>query len=243
MQPWGLRDDRRWLVIDDSGRFVSQRTCPVMATVEACATEDGVTLSAPGVRPLHVAFPPQDAPLAMVSIWRDQVMARLADGTSRAWLGGVLGRSCRLVHMHDPVARPTDPAYAPAGSTVSFADAFPVLATSSSSLEDLNGRLATPVGMDRFRTNLVLEGFPAWAEDGWELLRIGPVRFRAVKPCGRCIVTTIDQRTGLRPDRVEPLAALARFRGRASGTIVFGQNLVPDAMGTVSVGDRVEVIT
>ena len=238
--PSGLEGDRNWLVIDDSGRFVSQRTVPAMATVDACLVEGGLVLSAVGHGAVAVQTPAADAPVVVASIWRDRVPARLADGAAGRWLSQLLGVSCRLVHQHDLSARPTDPAYAP-GGTVSFADGYPVLATSDASLSDLNERLLHPVGMDRFRTNLVVSGFPAWAEDDWHSLRVGAVRFRAVKPCARCVVTTVDQRTGKRPDRVEPLATLARFRGHGSGEVLFGQNFIPVEEGVVSVGDAVEV--
>ena len=119
---------------------------------------------------------------------------------------------------------------------MSFADGFPVLVVNTASLDDLNARLAQPVPIARFRSNLVVSGAPPWAEDGWQRLQVGRTAFRAVKPCTRCIVITTDQDTGARaPDR-EPLRTLASVRGDTDRRALFGQNLVPDTSGRITVG-------
>jgi uncharacterized protein YcbX len=129
-----------------------------------------------------------------------------------------------------------DPAYGRPGDRVSFADGFPLLVVNTASLEDLNARLAQPVPIARFRSNLVVSGAAPWAEDGWRSLHVGHIAFRAVKPCTRCIVIATDQNTGARaPDR-EPLRTLATFRPDAGGRALFGQNLVPDTLGRLAVG-------
>jgi uncharacterized protein YcbX len=125
---------------------------------------------------------------------------------------------------------------------VSFADGYPLLLTSQASLDALNARLAAPVEMLRFRPNLVVEGAEAWAEYRWTRLRIGGAAFRVVKPCDRCVVTTIDPRTGTQPEPDEPLRTLKQFPRDARGRVLFGQNLVPEICGAVRVGDGVEVV-
>jgi uncharacterized protein YcbX len=160
-----------------------------------------------------------------------------------AWLGGVLGVACRLVYLADAEARAVNPEFGAPGDVVSFADGYPLLLCSAASLAALNAGLAVPVPMLRFRPNLVVEGAAAWAEYDWARVRIGGVVFRAVKPCDRCVVTTIDPETGLQPDPDEPLRTLKMFRRDARGRVLFGQNLVPDGGGIVRVGDAVEVLT
>ncbi len=241
IEPWGLVGDRRWLVVDEQWRFLTQRSAARMAVIEArMVAGGGLVLSGAGLPALAVTVPDREAAVEEVTVWRDKVPARVADAAAGRWLTEALGVRCGLVHLHDTAARPTDPAFAPAGSTVSFADGFPVLLTSMASLADLNGRLAQPVGMERFRANLIVEGFEAWAEDEWGSVVIGDVEFLAVKPCVRCVVTTIDQATGSRPDGVEPLRTLAEWRGGRGAGVTFGQNLVPVRRGRIAVGDEVK---
>jgi len=234
VEPWGLQGDRRWMVADTGGRYLTQRDLPGMARIAAKPDGTGITLSADGMVPLHVPTPRTPAE---VLVWRDQVQAQEAGPDAAAWLSRALSHPCRLVHMGDPAAaRPVDPAYARPEDRVSFADGFPVLAVNAASLDDLNARLAQPVPMDRFRSNLVVSGAPAWAEDGWRRLHVGPVPFRAPKPCARCVVVTTDQATGARPRDREPLRTLTAFRRDAAGRVIFGQNLIPDGAGRIAIG-------
>lgn len=238
VEPWGLAGDRRWMVVDSAGRCLTQREVPGMTAVAAALDDAGVILSAPGMHPLHVPAP--DRP-AEVTIWGGRVPAQEAGPNAATWLTSILGHPCRLVHMGNPAAaRPLDAAYAQPGDTVSFADGFPLLAINTASLDDLNARLAQPVPANRFRSNLVVSGTPAWAEDGWRLLRVGGMSFRVPKPCARCVVITVDQDTGTKPRDREPLRTLTGFRGDGAGHVLFGQNLVPDGKGRIAVGMSVE---
>ena len=240
VEPWGLAGDRRYMVVDGAGRFLSQREMPRLAVLEAAPRDGGLDLSGPGLGLLAVAEPGPDAPPADVTVWRDRVAARDAGAEAAAWLSAALGRTCRLVHMADPAeARRVDPDYADAEDRVSFADGFPVLVTNAASLADLNARLAVPVSMDRFRTNIAVSGAEAWAEDGWQQVRIGAVPFAGPKDCARCAVTTVDQDTGERSPENEPVRTLAQFRRKAGGRIIFGQNLIPRGTGRIAVGDAV----
>lgn len=242
VEPWGLAGDRRFMVVDEAGRFRTQRELPAMAVVEAAFAPGGLVLSAGRAAPLAVATPGDGAEARDVTVWRDRVAARDAGPEAAAWLSSVLGVPCRLVHLADPAnGRPVDPDYGDATDRVSFADGFPLLVTNTASLDDLNGRLPAAVSMDRFRTNVAVSGAEPWAEDGWQDLRIGDVPFAGPKDCARCAVTTVDQDTGRKSPENEPIRSLARFRRKAAGRIIFGQNLVPRGLGRIAVGDPVTV--
>ncbi|HXW72726.1 MAG TPA: MOSC N-terminal beta barrel domain-containing protein [Methylocella sp.] len=242
IEPWGFSGDRRWMVVDARGRFLTQRELHHMALVSAANTPSGITLSSPAMGSIEIAFPTPAGEMLDVIVWRDTVAAAAAGSSADAWMSSVLGVSCRLVYLADTKSRQIAPTFGRPGQTVNFADGFPVLLVSLSSLDDLNRRLIAPVPIERFRPNIVIEGAPAWEEDRWRQVRIGGVLLRIVKPCSRCIVTTIDPETGERPHANEPLAALSKFRRDQSGGAMFGQNLIPEATGRIAVGDDVEII-
>lgn len=241
VEPWGLAGDRRWLVVDNSGKFCTQRELHRLALLSAVAVDGRLELSAEGHGSVAVPVPAGDE-LTTVTVWRSTVSAAVSEGAD-AWLSEFLDKDVRLVYLDDPTRRAINPDYARPGETVSFADGYPLLLASADSLAALNGWLdeqdhpALP--MNRFRPNVVVSGFPAWAEDEWTLLRIGEVEFRSVKPCDRCVVTTIDQDTGEKGR--EPLRVLARHR-QVDQKVFFGQNLIPNGPGTISVGDEVEIL-
>jgi uncharacterized protein YcbX len=174
-----------------------------------------------------------------VHVWRDEVEALHTGEEAARWASALLGAPASIVFMPDDVERPVRPDFAKAGDHVSFADAFPLLVATTASLDDLNARLDRPLPMNRFRPNVVVDGCAPWAEDGWRHARVGPVPLRLPKPCDRCVVTTTDQRTGERG--VEPLRTMATFR-KIEGKVYFGVNAVPDARGSIAVGDPVTVL-
>lgn len=247
VEPWGLAGDRRWTLIDDGGRVVTQRQRPRLALAAAApAPGGGLVLSGPGRDPLTVPVPPP-GPTVTAEIFGTKVEAVPAQDSAHAWCSAYLGADVRLVHMDDPAnRRPVDPDFALPGETVSFADGFPLLLTSTSSLDALNALIADgkyasegPLPMNRFRPNVVVTGTAPWAEDDWSRVAIGEAVFRAARLCGRCVVTTTDQDTAGRGR--EPLHTLGRHR-RVDGRLMFGQNLVPLTGGTVRVGDEVRVL-
>lgn len=237
VEPRGLHGDRRWMLVDAEGRFLSQRSHPELARLGATLGGDTLRLDWAG-ETLDVA-PPAIRDRRTVVVWDDTVDA-VAASAADAWLADRLGAGVRLVFMDADARRPV---HRGPDSEVSFADGYPVLLAVNASLDDLNARITadggTPVGMDRFRPNLVVRGAPAWAEDAWRRLRIGEVEFACVKPCERCVVTTTDQRTGARG--AEPLRTLATFR-RGEHGVLFGVNLTPLGTGTLRVGDPVTVL-
>jgi uncharacterized protein len=243
VEPWGLAGDRRWLVVDEDGRFISQREESSMARVVVSCGPDRISVSAEGRTDLVIAEPPAGAALLKVRVWSSTLLAAAAGPEADTWFTDYFGRPARLVYLDDPTRRPVDPEYGRAGDVVSFADGYPLLLTSAGSLGELGGWLAAdgerPVPMTRFRPSVVVAGAPPWAEDRWRRVRIGAVPFRVAKPCGRCLVTTTDQVTGERGR--QPLKMLGRRR-RFGQQLVFGQNLIPDAGGVIRVGDPVEIL-
>jgi len=235
----GFEGDRRWCVVDPEGRVVTQRECPALATIEADLAPDRLVLRRDGIEPLAVRIPAAGAPRLAVRVHDDRTEGVAADSGTEAWLEAALGRPLRLVHMPPAVRREVSQAYGRPGDRVGFADGYPLLLTSEASLAEVNRRLAAPVAMDRFRPNVVVDAGQPFEEDEWKRIRIGSAGFRVVKPCGRCVVITTDQRTGARG--AEPLQTLATFR-KWEGKVLFGQNLIHDGRGPIRAGDRVEVL-
>lgn len=238
VQRQGLEHDRRWAVLRPDGVVLTQRDLPGMARIDAVPEGDGLRLECAG----HGGVSARAGDEAVTAIvWRNPVATVAAVGEASAWLGRVLGTPCRLVFLADPTARPVTPDLARPGDTVSLADGFPLLVTTTGSLAALNKELGSAVPMERFRPNLVVDGAAAWAEDGWPHVTAGPVRLRLASGCARCKVVTLDQRSGETPVRMEPLRTLGRIRRDADGHINFGWNAVPETLGAVRVGDAVSV--
>ncbi len=245
----GAVGDRRFLVTDPAGNFLTQRTVPRMALVGAFLDDTTLTLRSDGFGEIELPRAPDPrARLVPVRVWASEgLMAEDCGDGPATWLGAVLGGPCRLVRLGPAFHRPVTPGRAQPGDAVSFADAFPFLAVSEASVEDLNLRIGKagrePVPMNRFRPNLVLAGCAAYEEDEWRRFKIGEIVFRAAGPCSRCIIATTDQATGKRG--VEPLRTLARYRTdpAAPTQVNFGQNVVHEVKsGILRVGDPVEII-
>ncbi len=239
---FGLVGDRRFLVVDEHGQFLTQRTRPKLALIEPLAHADTLALKAPGRPSLRIAAaPPPGSPSLQVVVWRDTVAAVDLGPEVAAWLGDYLESPARLVAMPAEFSRPIRKPTAYPGDETAFADAFPLLIISEASLADLNDRLDEPLPMDRFRPNLVVRDCPAFAEDSWRRIRIGDVVLRAAGPCARCVVTTTDQRTLERGK--EPLRTLARYRRSADGDVNFGQNCIHESRaGLLRIDMPVEVL-
>jgi uncharacterized protein YcbX len=232
----GLRYDRRWMVVDESGHFLSQRSHPRLALVVPSIRDGALRIDAPGMAALETSLRPSSTVSIRVTVWGDTVEASWVGENAASWLSDYLGCACSLVHMDADTIRPANPAFAPKESRISFADGFPFLLISEETLADLNRRLADPLPMNRFRPNLVVSGGKPYQEDGWDRIEIGEIGLRVVKPCGRCLVTTTDQNTGERGK--EPLRTLATYRKRG-GEVMFGQNVVHEGRGRLRVGDEV----
>lgn len=259
----GLAGDRRFLVVDGNGRFLTQRTWPRMALVRTELSDRALVLSAPGAGRVAVptAVDGELPPLVRtVAIWKDEGL-RAEDAGDRAaeWLADFLGVKCRLVRIGRDFSRtipearlprdlaPVAEPGGPARPRIGFVDAYPFMVVSEASLADLNRRLAATgearLPMDRFRPNLVVDGDAAYAEDRWRRIRIGRLTLRAAGPCQRCVVTTTDQSTAERgPEPLRTLAAYRREPG-GDGAVLFGQNMVHETTAPrIAVGDPVEVL-
>ena len=240
----GLEHDRRWMVVDAAGEFLSQRVLPRMATVWTAIEDGALELSAPDMEPIRLALASESGEPVRVRVWSSECDAVAPSGEADAWLSEYLGIACRLVRMRESTRRTSNALYAGPGKLIGFADGYACLATSESSLADLNARLVAKgeraLPMNRFRPNIVVSGGRAYDEDAWKEIAVGGAVFRAAKPCGRCQVTTTDQSTGevIGP---EPLATLAAYREHPEFGIMFGMNWVMAGTGTIRVGDVVDV--
>lgn len=236
----GFELDRRYLLVDEQGDFITQRDHARLALVRTRVADGRLWCEGPEGDPLELPLQADGGPATRVRVWGDTCDAVLVDARADAWFSDHVGVACRLAYMPERVRRPIDPSYARDGEVVSFADGFPFLLIEQASLDDLNGRLEQPLPMNRFRPNIVVEGTAPFEADAWRRIRVGKVTFRVAKPCARCVVTTTDQETGARG--VEPLRTLATYRRGAAGGVLFGQNLVQESRGTVRVGAEVEVL-
>jgi uncharacterized protein YcbX len=236
----GLACDRRYMLVDDTGRFLSQREHPQMALIAVSESADGYVVEAPGRPALEL---PREMPVVRecpVRVWRSRLDAALADAGVNRWFSDYLGFDCGLVYMAEHHHRAVPHASAEFEDQVSFADGAPLLMISDASLGDLNARLAAPVSMRQFRPNLVVTAGEAFAEDGWRSVRIGETRLDVAWPCSRCVLTTVDPATGVKDAAGEPLETLKGYRRRKGG-VMFGQNVIPRQLGRVCVGDRLTV--
>lgn len=242
IQERGLQFDRRWMLIDENNEFLTQREFPRMALLET-KTQNENLLVYESERQKSIELRPANKEPISVKIWSSRVKADVYPSEVNNWFSEFLQTKCRLVLMPPESKRKVSPFYAVRKfiDTVSFADAYPFLLIGQSSLDDLNARLSEPLPMNRFRPNLVVAGAAAFAEDNWKKIKIGATIFHLVKPCARCVITTIDQKRGEKNGK-EPLKTLAQYRTRR-GKVLFGQNLIAENFGeTVKVGDLVEIL-
>lgn len=233
----GLRHDRRWMVVRADGEFLTQRTHPQMALLQTAVDGGQLTLSTFGMDDHEV--PPARAEMKRLRsrVWSDKVDAVEHGAETCAWLSQALDVECKLVEFPPDQTRQCNREYAAPGEHTYFADGFPLLILSRASLAFLNAKLAQPVGMERFRANIVVDDCDAHAEDNWKNIRIGGARIRAVKPCARCSVPTVDPQTGALAGP-EPIHTLSTYRAR-DGEVYFGVNAVVEAGGELGVGDEV----
>ncbi|WP_442783612.1 MOSC domain-containing protein [Collimonas fungivorans] len=242
--------DREWMVIDSDGQFLSQRSHPAMALIAPALQDGAMTVQAPGMPPLLVPTAPLDRAQAAsleVTVWDDHLSAHDCGDDAAAWFSRVLGQPCRLVRF-DPAARrlASKKWTLDADAPTRFADGYPMLLISQGSLDNLNRKLQaqarTPLPMNRFRPNIVIDGVDAFEEDFLETLRAGPICLQPVKPCTRCPMPAIDQASGeIGPD---PMDILLTYRAnpRVEGAVTFGVNmLVREGNGAVlRIGQDIE---
>lgn len=236
----GFRHDRRWMLVDRQNQFISQRELPKMTWLQTAIEEDGLSIRHKRTGDnIKIPFQPTGDPCT-VTVWEDTCEARFVDPLVDEWFSDMLSTPCRLVYMPEDSQRKVDPHYAHGEEITSFADAFPLLLIGQASLDHLNSRLDQPLTMERFRPNMVFTGGHPFQEDEMASFSIAGVTFYGVKPCARCVITTIDLVTAEKGR--EPLRTLGGFR-RQGNKILFGQNLIFDRLTTAARISRGDTIT
>jgi len=259
----GLRHDRRWMLTNRDGIFMTQREFPRMATIDVAIASDGLHVTSENAGEMAIPFEPDHGERQRVTIWKSICEAEIYSGAVSEWFSDVLGTACQLVRMPDATQRHINPVFDRGKDIVSFADGYPIMILGEASLEDLNKRLSResdegvrdPLPMNRFRPNLVVSDSEPYIEDSWDRIRIGEAVFRSTKPCERCVITTVDQSKGEFAGK-EPLKTLATYRmakdvipdrfeayGTSANAVLFGQNLIGETPGErISVGDAITVL-
>ncbi|MFT7005879.1 MAG: hypothetical protein ACJAXJ_000381 [Colwellia sp.] len=240
----GLAFDRRFVISDNSGQFISARTEPTLCLVTTILTEHGITLSAPAMPTLLLVYENFSEQYQNVNVWDDEIAAQLCSTKANLWFSDYLQRPCQLLYFGQASSRVRKPNTDNARK-VAFADGYPLLLISQASLNDLNEHLLASnqktVSMANFRPNIVVDNCLPFAEDGWQYIRIGEIEFKVSKPCERCILTTVNPENGIKNPEQQPLSTLKTYRQTISGEVLFGQNLIPLTRGNIKQGDKLTV--
>ncbi len=240
----GFEHDRRWMLVDENNRFISQRERAQMTQLVVSVEKDGLRVSHRAKKEAIII--PFQYPvsihknLEIVSVWDDACEGEFANTGADEWFSDMLDIKCRLAYMTDNYRRVCDQRYALPNSVTSFADAYHFMMIGQASLDDLNSRMKEPLPMDRFRPNIVFTGGEPFEEDLMGRFTVGDICFYGVKLCARCNIPTIDQQSGIIGK--EPLKTLARYR-RKNNNIYFGQNLIHTGEGMIAVGDEIQTVS
>lgn len=239
--PRGLMCDRRWMLVDENGKFITQRHFAQMSQVNVEFENGHLRFSHKQNNQISFSVTAHQSNNKQfdVVVWNDIVKAEHVNTEADDWFSEILNVKCRLVYMTDESIRFVDKRYAANKEIVGFADAYPFLLIGQSSLDDLNTRLAEKVKMNRFRPNLVFTGGDPFDEDKMKSFEINGIVFYPVKPCSRCVVTTVDQETGIKGK--EPLTTLSSYR-TVNNKIMFGQNLLHNGIGVIETGMQLKNI-
>lgn len=229
----GLQHDREWLIASPQGNMITARKFPHMLLWRVEAAHDSITLTAPDGSSFTIRTA-EMTEQADATVWRDSFRAYCGSTAADSWLSEKLGMEARIYWLGAESNR----VLAHTQTPLSFADGAPFLLTNTASLRSLNADLETPVEMERFRANFVVDGLEAYEEESWQRIRIGEVEFEHLKPCVRCVMITVDLQTGRKDPFQEPLSTLAVGR-----KAIFGVNLIALNDGTLRVGDEVEVLS
>lgn len=234
----GLPFDRRFVVSDEKGRFVTARTDPRLCLIQCNLTATGLILTAPDMPILQIDYDKCLEHYQPISIWNDSLEGQCCLPHIDQWFTQYLAKPSKLLYFGEKSTRKV----VKTDNPVAFADGYPLLLISQASLDDLNKRLKFPVSMSQFRPNLVVHNCAPFEEDKWQHIRIGEVEFEVTKPCSRCIFTTVDPTTGEKHPQQEPLTTLKSYRQVEGGDVMFGQNLIPLNKGQIKRGDTVTII-
>jgi uncharacterized protein YcbX len=237
----GFEHDRRWMLVDVNNRFITQREFPELVFFRTAIIENNIVVTDKRDHcSIKVPIIPNLGELISVDIWNDRCEALCMDQFISDWFAERLSQPIKMVYMPEQSQRSVDPDYALNGELTSFSDGYPVLIIGEASLQHLNSRLDEPIGMDRFRPNIVFKGSYPFEEDSFKDIAVGDAMFRAVKPCARCILTTTNQESGVRSP--EPLKTMSVYR-KFNNKIYFGQNLLVLKTGQINLGDSLNILS
>lgn len=238
----GLSLDRRFVITDDSGQFITARTEPTLCLIKVNLSAQGLILTAPDMPALQVLYQELSPIYKKVTVWQDDIQAQYGHQNFDLWFSQYLKKPCQLVYFGNKSQRLVSKSH----KKIAFADGYPLLLTSQASLDDLNNRLTqqatSAITMRQFRPNIVANFCDAYAEDTWQHIRIGEVEFEVTKPCSRCIFTTVNPINAENHPQQEPLTTLINYRQVASGDVMFGQNLIALNQGSITQGDEIVIL-
>lgn len=238
----GFRFDRRWMLVDENGKFITQRVEHQLALLQTRIAQNGIEITHKNhpSKKIFIPFNISNFKELNVQVWDDEIQVCHIAEQFDIWFSDFLNTPCKLVYQPETNLRPVSLKYAQNNEQVSLADAFPYLLISQASFDDLNGRLDQPVPMNRFRPNIVVSNTLPFEEDSWNEIQIGNVRFKVSKPCARCVLTTVNQDNGIKGK--EPLLTLSKYR-TVDGKVMFGQNLLALNEGIICKDDIIKVIS
>lgn len=237
----GLQYDRRWMLINKDNKFITQREFSKMSLISTKITNNHLVCIAKDMDDLYIPFENNFSKTITVNVWRSFCEAQTYENKINQWFSEFLNTDTRLVFMPETTKRSVNPDYAINNDIVSFADGYPFLVIGQGSLDDLNSKLYNPISMNRFRPNFVINGSTPFMEDEYKNITIGNNKFFIVKPCERCVITTIEQSKGISEGK-EPLKTLSEYR-KINNKVIFGQNLLSEnKSGFIKVGDKVSLI-
>lgn len=242
MEVHGLEFDRRWILIDNHGKFVTQRNDAKLTQIKTAIRDGFLILETKGQMDLQIPLLQKNTTAEMVKIWGDLSQGIDEGNDAAKWFKSALGIDCKLFKMAPDAIRKSSIPFRKDTKKVSFADSQPILITNKSSLEELNSRLDSPISMSRFRTNFVVKAPSAFEEDNWSFFTVGSTKFKVMKACGRCNVINIDQLTGAVSELKEPFQTLSTYRF-FNKNVNFGMRckLAGEESTMIRVGDEVGV--
>ncbi len=238
----GLSFDRRFVLTNMNGQFITARTAPKLCLIQANITPYGFMLTAPDMPALAINYQDFSTDYQQVNIWGEQVNGQASHQDHHLWFSRYLDSPCKLLYFSKQSQR-INPLTKKNGAPTAFADGYPLLLISQASLDDLNQRCQDSITMQQFRPNIVVDNCLPYEEDTWSHIRIGEVEFEIKKPCSRCIFTTINPSTASKHSQQEPLTTLKNYRQVGSGDILFGQNVTPLNLGQIKLNDTVTILS
>lgn len=234
----GLQFDRRWMLVDANHQFITQREFKQLCLFKVSMDSNRFTITYQDHQ-LSIPLTLETGEYCKVTVWESEVEAIVAPVELNNWFSEKLQQTVKLVYMPDSAYRGINPKYVVQNERVGFADGYPVMIIGEASMQLLQSKVSEPIPVDRFRPNIVFSSNVAHEEDFWQYFTINTALFRGIKPCKRCLVTTINQQNAI--SGAEPLKTLSTYR-KVDNHILFGQNVAAPVTGTVSIGDEISVI-